>query len=180
MDKNSKTILKISLMVLPIIFFSSISLANETDAPTEEYNSMYRYNALESKVNFFRTESEVVVLLEENTVDKENIKKLENITKRQTDSIEKSDQAMRTIEGRARGRTFLLGNSLGALKFRMVQMGDQVYALKTLIPKIEDPTIKDQINSQIDILEQEQKKVEKFILKKDDKFSLLGWLVSSL
>src|SRR3990167_4572858 len=102
MTKNGKTILKIPLMILPIIFFSSISLANEIDNPREEYDSFYKYHVLESKVSVFKPESDTAVLLEENTADTDNIKKLENIIERQIDSIEKTAPNMRTIEDIAR------------------------------------------------------------------------------
>ncbi|HEY4503031.1 MAG TPA: hypothetical protein VJC14_01170 [Candidatus Paceibacterota bacterium] len=37
-----------------------------------------------------------------------------------------------------------------------------------------------QINNQIDLLEAQRVKVDNFILKQEERFSLFGWLVSSL
>lgn len=183
MTRNSKTILKISLvspMVLPMIFFSSISLANEIDNPAKEYDSMYMYNALENKVNFFSTKNQVAILLGENIADNDNTKKLENITEKQTDSIEKSDQAMSTIEDTTWVRTFLLGNSLGVLRFQVVQMKDETTSLEALALKPEYAKNQIQIASQVKLLKEKQEQVENFIREKENEFSLFGWLANSL
>jgi len=180
MATNGKTTLKIALLVLPVIFFSSISLGSEIDNPKEEYDSFYKYSVLESKVNVFNPEGDVVVLLEENTSDEDNIKKLENITERQMDSIEKSDQAMSTIEARTRVRTFLLGNRLRELRFHMVEMKDQTISLEALALKTEYTKNKIQIASQIKLLKEKQEKIGNFLREKENEFSLFEWLVSSL
>ena len=180
MTKNGKTILKIPLMILPIIFFSSISLANEIDNPREEYDSFYKYHVLESKVSVFKPESDTAVLLEENTADTDNIKKLENITERQIGSIEKTAPNMRAIEDITRVRTFLLDNPSGVLRFQMVDMKNQTASLEALALKREYIKNKTQTDNQVKILREKQERVENFSREKENEFSLFEWVVSSL
>jgi hypothetical protein len=193
MNRRTKTIIKISAMMLPIIFFSSTAFANEVDIPMNEHDSMYRYHALENKISFADTastniyptggntqivESEINVKAE--VVLKSDDEKLAEITKKQNISIEKSNQVMEVIDGRTGLRTLLLGNSLGVLRFQIVQMQDQIYALEALAKKVDSGTTIVQINDQINILKKQIAKVDKFILKQEDDFSLFGWLLASL
>jgi hypothetical protein len=176
--------IKISLMILPIIFFSSISIVNANYDSLYEYNSIYKYNALENKTYFpttiNNTETIEEKLPEINPVIENNIEKLKNITNKQIDSIEKSDKAISRIENRSDLRTFILGNKLGILKYQMVQMQDQSYVLNALALDTKDTEKENQINNQVNILELQQTKVENFILEQENEFSLLGWFVGSL
>lgn len=180
MTKAREITIEISLMILPIIFFAPTLQAFETYIPTPPHDSMYRYSALENTVDFSKKESDVVLFVRENTVGEDNIKKLETITKQQINSIEKSDYAIATIEGRSVVRTFLLGNGLGVLKFQLVQMKDQGHTLNDLVLKTDDNIMITQINSQIDALGQQRAKVDNFVLEQEGSFSLFGWLISLL
>ncbi|OGI68400.1 hypothetical protein A2738_00735 [Candidatus Nomurabacteria bacterium RIFCSPHIGHO2_01_FULL_42_15] len=167
-------------MILPIVFFAYTLEAFEVDEVTSEYDSIYRYNALENKVDFYKIGSDTTFLLEEYTIDEDNIKSLEAITEQQINSIEKSDHVITILEGRSAVQTFFLGNDLGVLKFQLVQMKDQGRTLNALMLKTNDNSMITQINSQIDALEQQRAKVNNFILERDDDFSVFGWLISSL
>ncbi len=171
-------------MILPIMLFFSLysfsAFANLEDDRVNEYDSMYRYNALENKVDFLSIISDDKVLTEHEVVAEENIKKLKDVTEKQSSSMEKSENAISAIENRSALRTFLMGNKLGVLRFQMVQMKDQSYILDTLALKTESSAERTQIESQADISKQQQKKVENLILEQEDKFSLFGWLISSL
>ena len=84
-------------MVLPIIFFSSISFANEIDTPTKENDSMYRYNALENKSSFINFSNNNVDNLAEksekiNTLPEVGTNKLQDITDKQNYSDDQSSQ----------------------------------------------------------------------------------------
>ncbi len=50
---NTIKVVKISLVLGSIMFLASSSFASELDNDANEYDSMYRHNALESKLNMF-------------------------------------------------------------------------------------------------------------------------------
>lgn len=172
-------------MILPIMFFSSTSLAVEQDSSMNEYDSIHRYNALENKISFVDITGNADINLlekipENNIVEDNNAKKLKDTTKQQINSMEKSENAITSIENRGKLKTFLVGNRLGVLKYEMVQMKDQNYVLNTLALDAEDGMIKNQINNLVNVSELQQEKITKLILKQEDKFSLFGWLIASL
>lgn len=169
-------------MILPVIFFSAASFANAEDNSLDAEDSMYKYNALENRNSFFNTTNNIdnpeEELLENNNLVNNSTIKLQDIIERQNSSIEKTEDAMNAIEDRSNLKAFVLGTRLGVLKYQMVQMKDQSYALNVLVLKTEDDTVKAQINGYIDTLEKQQTKVENFIFQQKDEFSLFGWLVS--
>ncbi|MFA6353424.1 MAG: hypothetical protein WCW93_00610 [Candidatus Paceibacterota bacterium] len=174
---------KIALLVIPALLFSFTALANDTNYPINEYDSIYRYNALENKTSFMPSnpgddsdQSDVMSPVNNELTD--DIKKLKDIIERQNSSIEQSENAMKNIMNRNGVETFLLGNNLGILKFQMVQMEDQGYKLKALAFTTKDSTLEIKIKNQIDILNKEKSKVENFIYQRDNNFSLFGWLVN--
>lgn len=181
MLRYGKTTIKISLMVLFVVFLSAGSITSAQDMSVSPDDSIYKYNALENKVNFLKnTDNLNEELTEDIILIDSNIKKLEDIIKQQISSIKKSEEAMTTIKNVSTLQTFIIGSRLGVLKFQIVQMEDQSYVLKMIALETTDNTIKNNINTQIEILEKEQEKVESFILEQDSKFSLLGWLRASL
>jgi hypothetical protein len=187
MTRPERTI-GISLMVLPIIFFASISFANAEDNSMDKYDSMSRYNALESKISLSDLINHTNIVeeklpeinIEISTIIEDNIEKLKNVTKKQSDSMEKSENAISTIENRSTLRTFIIGNKLGVLRFQIVQMEDQSRILNVLALETKDSTIEKQINKQINMLDQQQVRVKKIILEQEDKSSLFGWFLSLL
>ncbi len=108
--------------------------------------------------------------------DEDNIK-LQNLTERQADSVEKTGKAIQAITSSNKIKSFLIGNNLGVLKFQMVQMEDEAHMLAKLAADTEDTSINIAASNQIAILDKEQKKVEDLLQEQDRKFSLLGWLV---
>lgn len=171
------------IIVLTLLLFSNAS-AFETTNPINEYNSIYRYNALENKLSFINitnNEDNLAGKLPANSVLPDNtLKELQDIIEKQNSSTEKSESAINAIENRNGFKTFLMGNNLGILKFQIVQMQDQVSLLEALSLKSQDNINKIQIDKQIKSLKEEQIKVENFVLQQDNKFSLFGWLVASL
>jgi hypothetical protein len=181
MPKYERIIIKISLTVLFTVFLSSNSMASTQNITINQNDSIYKYNALENKVNFLnKTDNLKEKLPEKIILIDNNIKKLEDTIKQQISSIQKSEESMDAIKKISTLQTFIIGKRLGILKFQMVQMKAQSHILKTLILDTIDSTIKDKINTQIEILEKEQEKVEIFIFEQESKFSLFGWLVASL
>jgi hypothetical protein len=178
MPKHERIIIKISLVVLFTVFLSSNSIANEQDS---QYDSIYRYNALENRVNFINSADGLDKKLPKDIIlIDSNIKRLEDVTKQQINSIEKSEDTMTTIKEMSTLKIFVVGNRLGVLKFQMIQMKAQSQILETIILETADILIKNKINIQLEALEKEQKRVESFIFEQENKFSLFGWLVASL
>lgn len=175
---------KISLIAIPALFFSFAALANDTNIPLNEYESMYKYNALENKNTFIYTEGGIITVVEKipevTKEEKSDAEKLEDLAKKQANSIKKSEDSMKAIENTSSIKSFLIGDNLGILKFQMVQMKDQRHSLSILASETDSADIKDQINNQIETLSNEEKKVENFILKTENEFSLFGWLVASI
>lgn len=178
-------ITKNTLLTLAItpFFFSSV-FAVEINSTPNENDSIYRYNALENNVSFTNLQDiDTDILKQElpinNKLD-DFTKKLQDITLKQNFSTIQINNAIDAIKNRSGLKTFLIGNSLGILRFQSVQIKDQVSLLKNLILETEDKTIQLQIENQIKSSEQEQKKVENFILEQENKFSLFGWFVASL
>jgi len=168
------TILNISLSIATLLLFPLGLIAYE--------DNIYRYNALENKINFAQGNNEVKNKIPQEIeiiVDK-NTEKLKNTIKEQNISIEKTEDVMNKINNRTALRTFLIGNKLGALKFQIVQMKEQDHILNNLASNIEDTETENQIKIQIDVSEKQQKKIEDYILEQDEKFSLFGWLANSL
>ena len=182
MTRIKKITMKISLLVLPIVLFSSASLANFQEDPMNEYDSIYRYNALENKNLFLSTTDDTFFDSQEETPQNVGIAtndegRLEYIIDKQASSIKASDDAITAIENKGKLKTLFMGNKLGILKHQMVQMKDQSHILSKLASEEEDPEIKDKINDQLSTLELQQEKVENFIIKHEDRFSLFGWFV---
>ncbi|MFA6585744.1 MAG: hypothetical protein WCS86_01110 [Candidatus Paceibacterota bacterium] len=181
MRTGVKTMIKIFL-ITPIVFFSSNILAIGPTNPINEYDSIYKYNALENKINFFDTTnntSDSLSLNEDKSIE-ENIQKLQEIIIKQNNSKESSENAINNINNNSELKTFIFGNGLGTLRFQMVQMKDQNYVLSILSLKNKDDEMKTQIDNQISISKEEQAKVQDFILSQSNKFNLLGWFVNSL
>ena len=107
-------------------------------------------------------------------------KKLEDITTKQKDSIEKSENAMQAVENRFGLTTFLIGSNLGILKFQVVQMEDENSALEALYTTDQAGIDKTEVSKDMTLLSKEIKKVNEFILEHSNKFSLFGWFVTLL
>ncbi len=192
MWKQKRRINKISLTIVSIILLSlvyfSFASANEQTDIEKEYDSMYRYGALENKA-YFPTLAISTNIVEEKLpeidteikpVMQDSAEILKDIKEKQNDSIKKSDYAINTIESRSGLRTFLIGNKIGILRFQMVQMEDQSHVLNALALESENETVKNQINTQINASEQQQERVKKIIIEQEGKSSIFGWFLGIL
>ncbi len=174
------------IIVLFLLLFSNKVLALEVTNSINDNDSMYQYNALENK-NFFpslavadiATDNIVKELPKGGGLPDDITTQLQNIIEKQNFSIIQINNAIDTLKNRNGLKTFLVGNNLGILKFQLVQIKDLISTFNTLNQNTEDNTIKVKINNQIKLLQEEQTKVENFIIEQKDKFSLLGWLVTS-
>ncbi len=187
---TTKTIKKISFtIVLTLLFFSS-AFASETRNTANEYDSMYRYNAIENNSlspNLLVNNTEGLKekpLTKDDETTSDITKQLEDITLKQNFSTETIDNTINAIKKRGGLKTLLIGSNLGVLEFQKVQINNMIFRLNDLTLKTENSTNKiqqiDSIDSQIKSLKEEQTKVDNFILKQNKKFNLFGWLVTSL
>ncbi|MEM3714622.1 MAG: hypothetical protein QXF82_06710, partial [Nitrososphaeria archaeon] len=99
--------------------------------------------------------------------------------KQQNESATKTIQAMERIQTRNKIKTFLIGTdykNLGALRNELVQTRNRLEQLKRLMERIENESDKIELQNQIQVLEQEQARIENFIRSQEGKFSLFGWL----
>ncbi len=178
---------KITTLITALVFLASglaylkVS-ANEVDNSPSEYDSIYKYNALENKVSFAYS-ANTAQNLDEITPEKsfeaeDNGKKIEEIIKQQNVSIENLEKALDSVRERGRLEAFLTGNSVGQIRFELVQIKDDAAVLETLALKPENSAYLLQINDQWKLLKLEQKKAEEIIQERTNKFSVFGWLVS--
>lgn len=185
MKKTTKIVIKsISLIILFVLLPFLNAQATEINNPINEYDSMYRCNALENHTSFYDT-----INIKNNSEEKsfKNIeiltdvtKELQDITKKQDFSTEQIENTINTLKNKNEIQTFLIGNDLGTLRFQLIQIKGLTSMLDILVLKTEDNAIKIQIDDQVKSLKEEQKKVESFVLEQKSKFSLFGWLVTSL
>ncbi|MFA6251535.1 MAG: hypothetical protein WC603_02835 [Candidatus Paceibacterota bacterium] len=106
--------------------------------------------------------------------------KLENITEKQNFSTGEINKAIFNIKNGSKIKKLLIGNNLKVLNFQLVQIKNLNYSLGIIKMEAKDEISKNQIDTQINFLNDEQSKVEKFILEQKEQFSLFGWFVSSL
>jgi len=105
-------------------------------------------------------------------------KQVRVIAQQQNDSKEESSNAIETIEKRSKFKTFLLGadyKNIGVLRSEMVKTRNQIDQLKRLAENANSKKNTKDIQSQIEILVQEQDKINIFISQHVSEFSLFGW-----
>jgi hypothetical protein len=102
------------------------------------------------------------------------------IAQEQNQSAEITVQAMEQVQTRSRVKTFLIGSdykNLGALRSETVQTANRLQHLNVLLESAQSEADKTELRAQIQILEQEQTKIEAFVQAEEGKFSLFGWFV---
>jgi hypothetical protein len=102
------------------------------------------------------------------------------IAQQQNDTKDRASDLINAIENRNKVKTFFIGTSyknLGELRSQMVQTRNQIDQLKRLADKAENEGDKTELQSQIQVLEQEQTNINNFITQNENKFSLFGWAV---
>ena len=102
------------------------------------------------------------------------------IAKEQNDTKDRASDLINAVENRNKIKTFFIGTSyknLGELRSQMVNSRNQIEQLKRLAEKAENEGDKTELQSQIQVLEQEQTNINNFITQNESKFSLFGWAV---
>jgi hypothetical protein len=90
---------------------------------------------------------------------------------------------MEKVQTRNKVRTFLFGSdykNLGALRSEMVQTRSRLEQLSGLMEGAQNEGDKTELQNQIQVLEQEQEKIDNFVNDREGKFSLFGWLAKLL
>ncbi len=162
--------------VFAVFLFPRVNVDAEIPANVSPDDSVHQYNALEN--------TQPLSLITANANGQEpsvNIPEaLRVITEKEDTSLFVIESAMAELGNASEVKTFLIGNSLGILKFQLVQIRDEAIALQTLAGEGPDITTSIQINNQESLLKGEETKVEKFILDQESKFSLFGWFTKLL
>lgn len=105
------------------------------------------------------------------------------IAQQQNESLDKTTETINKIQNRNRIKTFLIGSdykNIGSLRSLMVKTRNEVEQLKRLAEKTTTEEVKTELQNQIQILEQEQTKINDFITLNEEKFSLFGWVLKLL
>jgi hypothetical protein len=101
------------------------------------------------------------------------------IAQQQNQSATTTVRAMEKIQARSKIQTFLFGSdykNLGALRSEVVQTRNRLQQLNNLMTSVQNEGDKTELQSQIQVLEQEQVRIESFIKAQEGTFSLFGWL----
>ena len=191
MKKTNKIVISLPFMVLLALMpFFNVRAADVND-PLNKYDSMYRYNALENKVSFYKFINNEVLFpdlgyviekvgeksLKISELSENLTKELQAITEKQNFSLEQLDKAMNVLKDRNEFKTFLMGSDLGIFRFQLIQIKNQTSLLYAFAIKDQEGINKIQIDDQIKLSKEEQMKVESLIREEEDKFSLFGWCV---
>ncbi len=102
------------------------------------------------------------------------------IAQQQNNIKVRTSDLINAVENRNKVKTFLIGTSyknLGELRSQMVQARNQVEQLKKLSESAENEQSKIELQNQIQVLEQEQTRINDFITQNESQFSLFGWAV---
>ncbi len=102
------------------------------------------------------------------------------IAQQQNQSASITIQAMEKVQTRSNIKTFFFGSdykNLGTLRSEIVQTRNRLEQLNTLMENVQNEGEETELQNQIEILEQEQTKIESFIKAEEGRFSLFGWLV---
>lgn len=102
------------------------------------------------------------------------------IAQQQNQSASTTVQATEKIQTRSKVKTFFFGTdykNLGTLRSEMVQTRNRLEQLNRLMENVQDTGDKTELQNQVQILEQEQTRIDSFIKDQESKFSVFGWLV---
>ena len=102
------------------------------------------------------------------------------IAQQQNNIKVRTSDLINAVENRNKVKTFFIGTSyknLGELRSQMVQARNQVEQLKKLSESAENEQSKIELQNQIQVLEQEQTRINDFITQNESQFSLFGWAV---
>ena len=102
------------------------------------------------------------------------------IAKEQNDSATTTASAMEKVEERGSLRTFFFGSdykNLGVIRSELATTTNNISRLKSLLDKTTNVADKVELNAQIQVLEDEQVKVNVYVSTHENVFSLFGWFV---
>ena len=173
------------MLIIALFFFAGASVfAVEANNISSKYNSMYRYNALENNVSFSNLKEVEVDILQEKLLESNELdnftKKLEDTTLKQNFSVAQVESILDVFKNKNGLKNFMIGSSLGVLKFQVTELKEQIIKMNILKTKTEDDGIKVKIDDQIKFLIEKQIKAEDFILEEESKFSLFRWFLAML
>jgi len=183
--KKEKCLIRTSIVFLFVLSFSPVFALSGEISVVDKNSSMYRYSTLENTVSYFEMIKNNENLNPKQFTDEEvliddSIEKLEDLIKRHNFSTKRINESINSINEKSKLKTFVIGNNLGILKFQLVQINYNINSFNDLYLKTEDYENKIKIEQELNLLKEENLKVEKFILNQDNKFSLLGWFVVML
>ena len=122
----------------------------------------------------------VLKLLELAGKDRNIGEEIREIAKEESESSERADEAIKTLETRGKFKTFLFGTdykNIGALRSEMVRSDNNIDRLSKAKERVLDPAVKAELDVQIAALQKANDDAESFIKANEDKFSVFGWLV---
>lgn len=102
------------------------------------------------------------------------------IAQQQNESATNTIQAMEQVQIRNKVKTFFFGTdykNLGALRNEFASTTNRLRELNKLMTGIQNASDTAEVQSQIQLMEQEQSRIENFVKEQEGKFSLFGWLV---
>jgi len=166
-------ILLISALAVVLVSAGSVYAVNENK--NQEKNQQGQINAEQHRgavSNFVQGFLQVA--------DREGVigKQVRTIAQQQNQAGEATAQAMEKVQTRSRIRSFLFGydyKNLGVLRSEMVQTRNRLEQVNRLMENVQNDGDKVELQNQVQLLEQEQIKIEEFIKTNEGKFSLFGW-----
>lgn len=105
---------------------------------------------------------------------------IRTIAQEQNQSASTTIRAMEKVQTKSKIGTFLFGSdykNLGTLRSETVQTRNRIEQLNRIMENAQNEGDKTELQNQVQILEQEQTKIENFVKSQESKFSLFGWLV---
>jgi len=102
------------------------------------------------------------------------------IAQQQNQSASTTIQATEKVQTRSEIKTFFFGSdykNLGILRSEIAQTKNRLEQLNRIMENVQNEGDKTELQNQVQVLEQEQVKIESFIKAEEGKFSLFGWFV---
>ncbi len=106
--------------------------------------------------------------------------KVRIMAREQASSSDKVAESINTIEKRSNFKTFLIGTdykNIGKIRSEIAQTRNKIDELNRDLAKLSTSTDKTTIENEIKSLETSQGKIEDFMKKNENRFSLFGWFV---
>ena len=100
------------------------------------------------------------------------------IANEQNDSATTTVSAMNTVETRSGLKTLLVGSdykTLGVIRSEMAKTSNRIDRLNAAIEKTTNPSVKAELEAQVEVLVDAQAKVEDFVEDHETSFSFFGW-----